>query len=239
MLDIDREKVEVAPLIILTWNVGKSWGNMTSILEVLHDLVSATRVCGAPSSDQQDHVVKDMPDIGTRLVDRAHHSPSASSNLLQGQNHGLGGQGIETGCRFIQEQACRLRHELNSNGDTTALTAGASLHSRTSNDHICTVAQSKKVNDVFDLAVFLQLGQAAFHPQLGGILQGLADSQMRQQKVVILTNIRADTVNCTQGRVLGIVEVDTSLHLEVRRSTVQKHVQQTCLYCPQGKGYGY
>jgi len=63
---------------------------MPRLLKVLDDLVCASRIGCAPAGHQENDIVKDVPNIGSRLVNGANNSPSTRSNSLQSENNRLG-----------------------------------------------------------------------------------------------------------------------------------------------------
>jgi hypothetical protein len=63
---------------------------MSRVFKILDDLVCASRVCSTSASDQQDNIVKDMPNISTRLMNGTNNSSSAGRDLLECKNDGLG-----------------------------------------------------------------------------------------------------------------------------------------------------
>lgn len=166
------------------------------------------RVHGTPAR-QHDEVVKEIPDLRARLVDRGDDGAPLARERLERAHQLKRARGIEPRRRLVEEQHRRVGQQLDADADATLLAAGAPAVLRVADARVGALLEAQLADDLVDDAVAVTRRRGRREAQVGRVLQRLADRQRGQQDVLLHDVCVSHAVHAghaVEGRDAGLAE---------------------------------
>ncbi|TKW55384.1 hypothetical protein CTA1_4110 [Colletotrichum tanaceti] len=134
---------------------------------------------------QEDEVVKEVKDLGARLVDDDDDGDAEAGDGLEGAHHGRGGGGVEAAGGLVEEDGHRGGGELHADAHALALAAADDGPRDGSHQRVAHVGQLQAVDDGLGVGIDVGPRPGPGQPDLGAVDNVLADGELRQHDVVL------------------------------------------------------
>lgn len=133
-----------------------------------------------------------LEQVTSRLVNSEDQGPSFLGQASQDLNDGRRSEGIQPARWFVQEQNTRICQDLNGDSDSAFLPSTDSFNYITANQIVCAVAETHLEEHRFCSLLLLVLREMCWQTQTCGKVQIFSDCKVREERVVILADVRAN-----------------------------------------------
>mmetsp|Transcript_75172 Transcript_75172/g.218264 ORF Transcript_75172/g.218264 Transcript_75172/m.218264 type:complete len:368 (+) Transcript_75172:84-1187(+) len=153
------------------------------VREVAANLTRGAMI-GHLAADQKDRLVKELEDLGARLVDRAEYRAVHVGELLQQADDIEGGACVQAARRLVEKRDLRIRDQLRAHGRALALAAGDAFDKLVPHHGVGASCETHGPEKVRDQALFAMPGGVA-ETEVRGELQDLPRRHGAEERVVL------------------------------------------------------
>lgn len=134
---------------------------------------------------QDDEVIKQLPYLGTGLVDGGDNGPSFAGERLESAHDLKGARGIKSRCGLVEEKHGWVGQQLDSDADAPLLAPRAPSVLAVADACVGAFLQPELADDLVDNPLAIACRRRGGQAQVGRVSQGFPDGESRQEDILL------------------------------------------------------